>query len=259
MSSVDGRSALAYDAAGSGEAILLLHASAGDRRMWDPQWPGLLDSGRCLVRCDFRGYGQSPVPTETGSDAEDVVDLLDALGVRKAAVVGASFGGGVALEIAARWPERIHALVLLCTVSPFHPPTGELNTFDEQEEALLEAGRLHEAVELNVRTWLGPEADASARDLVRRMQRQSYEVQLAAPEVAPVTAEFELSRVWARTLVVTGQQDMGYFRRAGEELAARLTDATWVDLAWAGHLPNLERPEQILALLVEFLDSDGPE
>src|SRR5215207_6322075 len=98
---------LTHDVAGSGPAVVLLHSSVCDRRMWDPQWRTLLDAGYQVVRCDFRGHGQSPAPTEPFNAADDVRELLDELGIERAAVVGASFGGRVAQEIAARWPARV--------------------------------------------------------------------------------------------------------------------------------------------------------
>jgi 3-oxoadipate enol-lactonase len=52
-----------YDVAGTGPALVLLHSTVCDRRMWDPQWPVLADAGYRVVRCDFRGYGETPVPT----------------------------------------------------------------------------------------------------------------------------------------------------------------------------------------------------
>lgn len=94
-----------------------------------------------------------------------------------------------------------------------------------------------------------------ARDLVRRMQRRSYDLQLAAPEqFDPLPTQSELSQVRARTLVVTGRHDLATFRSIGADLAARLPGARRVDLPWAGHLPSLERPDEILSLLVDFLE-----
>lgn len=247
--------ALEHEMAGTGDAVILLHSSAGDRRMWEPQWQGLLDAGHRVVRCDFRGYGESPAADRPGNDAQDVLELLDELCLERTAVVGASYGGRVGLELAARWPERVGALVLLSAGSPFHPSTEELDAFDDQEESLLEAGDLQGAVELNVRTWLGPEAEPAAHDLVRTMQRRAYEVQLAAAEqFEPREVGYELSSVAARTLVVTGDKDLDYFRGAARDLADRLPAARLVVLPWGGHLPSLERPEETLRLVLDFLD-----
>lgn len=245
---------LVHDVASTGNVVVLLHSSAGDRRMWDPQWPGLIAARHRVVRCDLRGYGQTPAAELPGNDAEDVLELLDELGILKAAVVGASYGGRVALELAARWPARVRQLVLLSAGSPFHPACDELNAFDEQEESLVREGDLLEAAELNVRTWLGPEASESARGLLRTMQLHTYEVQLAAErQVERLEVPYELSSVTAHTLVVTGEHDFRYFRDVGRDLVERLTDARLAILPWGGHLPSLERPEEVLALLVDFL------
>ncbi|MGW2090188.1 alpha/beta fold hydrolase [Streptomyces sp. NPDC001880] len=246
--------ALSYDIAGTGDTVVLLHSSACDRRMWEPQWQDLIDAGYRVVRCDFRGYGETPVPHQPGNDAEDVLELLDELGIEKAAVVGASYGGRVALEVAARWPERVNTLALLSAGSPLHPSTEELDSFDEQEESLVDADDLDGAVELNVSTWLGPDADEETRELVRVMQRHAYDVQLAAEEeFDPLEVEFEPSAIAARTLIVTGKHDMNYFNDVAQDLADRISDARLVHLPWGGHLPSLERPKEISVLLVDFL------
>jgi 3-oxoadipate enol-lactonase len=148
--------------------------------MWEPQWRPLAEAGYRVVRCDFRGFGDTPAPDRRYSDAEDVAELLGALGAGPAVLIGSSYGGGVALETAARWPELVGALALLCSGSPGHTPGAALRSLGEQEDALLAAGDVAGAVELMVRTWLGPEADEPAREQLRRMQQRAFEVQLAA-------------------------------------------------------------------------------
>src|SRR4029450_11827753 len=133
-----------------------------------------------VVRSDMRGFGQTPMPDQPHNNAQDVMDLLDLLSVEQAALVGASGGGRVALEVAARWPQRVTSLVLLCTALAGHEPSDELRAFGERENSLLEAGDIAGATDLNVDTWLGPHADEATREKVRRMQRQAFEVQLAA-------------------------------------------------------------------------------
>src|SRR6185436_20976380 len=83
---------LAHDDAGSGPAVLLVHAGVTDRRMWDPVLPALSHAFR-VIRADLRGYGQTPLPGGEYADADDLDALLDALGVVDAAVVGSSMGG----------------------------------------------------------------------------------------------------------------------------------------------------------------------
>jgi 3-oxoadipate enol-lactonase len=244
---------LAHDESGTGPAVLLLHSTVCDRRMWDPQLPALAAAGYRTVRCDLRGYGESPVPDEPYSDAEDVVELLDVLGIERTALVAASGGGRVGLEVAARWPSRVSALALLCTAMAGHEPSAALRAFGDREDALLDADEVDAATELNVEMWLTPDASEATRELVRAMQRHAFVVQLAAPDVAPIRAETDLSAITASTLLVSGGRDLVDFRQIAARLAAELPGARHVDLPWAGHLPSIERPDEINPILIDFL------
>ena len=244
---------LAHDVAGDGPALVLLHSAVCDRRMWDPQWSALVDAGHRVVRCDLRGFGESPMADRPYNNADDVADLLGSLGIERAALVGSSFGGAVALELAARRPEMITRMVLLCAASPDHVPGEELRAFGRQENALLAAGDLDGAVELNVRTFLGPEAGEEVRERVRRMQRHAFEVQLAAEEDFEVEVEVDLALITAPCLAVSGGHDLQDFRDIAARLAGRLADARHEELPWAGHLPGLERPDAVTGLLRRFL------
>jgi len=250
---------MSYDVAGTGPALVLLHSTVCDRRMWDPQWPVLAEAGYQVVRCDFRGFGATPAPSAPYNDADDVLSLADELDLGPMALVGASSGGEVALEIAARRPRRVTALALVSAGMPGHEPTDELRGFWQREGELIEAGDIAGAVELNVATWLGPEADEATRERVRLMQRHAFEVQLAAPEeYEPVQADVDLHAITAPSLVVSGARDLPDFRLIAARLAALLPGAQAVELPWAGHLPTLERPRESSGLLTAFLRDTVP-
>lgn len=250
---------ISYDEAGTGPAVVLLHSTVCDRRMWDPLWPVLVDAGYRLVRCDFRGFGTTPVPAAPHNDADDVMDLVGELDVGPVALVGASYGGKVALEIAARWPRQVTALALVCAAMPGHEPTDVLRNFWQREEELIDAGDVAGAVELNVATWLGPEADEATRERVRLMQRHAFDVQLAAPEeYEPIEVAFDLRAITAPSLVISGAKDLPDFRLIAATLAALLPGARPVELPWAGHLPTLERPSELSSMLTAYLRDTVP-
>jgi pimeloyl-ACP methyl ester carboxylesterase len=245
---------LTHDILGDGAPVVLLHSSVGDRRMWEPQWGPLLDAGYRVLRPDLRGFGDSPPPTGLYDNARDVMDLLDTHGLDRVSLVGASFGGRMAQEIAARWPARVGTLVLLCAAMEDHPPTLDIQVFSDREDDLLAEGDIDGAVALNVRTFVGPEADEATRDLVATMQRRAFEVQLQIPDnVQPSFVDYKLEAITARTLVVSGGHDLRYFTQIADVLGERIDDAERLHLDWAGHLPSLECPERLNPVLLDFL------
>lgn len=248
---------IAFDVAGDGPDVILLHSTVCDRRMWDPQVPALTAAGFRVVRADFRGYGDTPMPTGPFNNAQDIAGLMDRLGIEHAAMVGSSGGGQAALEMAARWPERITTLVLICSAMAGHEASAELRAFGQREDELLEAGDIAGATALNVDTWVGPAADEATREKVRAMQRHAFEVQLGpvADEVAPIRVETDPATITARTLLISGAHDLIDFHEIAVKLAGRIPGARHVELEWAGHLPSLERPDELNSLLVATLSA----
>src|SRR5918993_1534520 len=100
-----------YDVTGSGPPTMLLHQSIVDSRIWEPFLPYV--NGRLtVIRYDQRGYGRSPLWNEPYSPVRDLVSVLDAAGIEKAALVGTSRGGRIAIQAALEHPARVSALVL---------------------------------------------------------------------------------------------------------------------------------------------------
>lgn len=239
---------------GSGPTVVLLHAGVADLRMWDAQATALASTHQ-VVRCDLRGFGQTPLaPGTSYADAQDVLDLLAELGVDTFALVGASSGGRVALQVASTVPERVNRLVLLGASSDLVERTDAVRAFGAEEDRLLEAGDVAAATELNVQTWLGPEAGAAAKELVREMQARAFEVQLAAgDDVEGRDLDVLPERLTMPVTVVFGSHDLDFFAATAREVARLVPTARLVELDWAGHLPALERPDETTDLLREAL------
>ncbi|MGW1936002.1 alpha/beta fold hydrolase [Streptomyces goshikiensis] len=247
---------ISHDVAGpaNGPAVLLLHSSVCDRRMWEPQWAPLAEAGFRVVRADFRTCGESPAAEAPYSDAGDVLALMDRLGIERAAFVGSSYGGRIALQLAALHPDRVRSLALLCPALPAQRRGPALLAFNAAEDALLEAGDLEGAAELNARQWLGPDADAAAHALVWAMQLGNLRGALAASgEHELPEPSVNLTALTVPVLAVGGAHDIPDFRDVPAELASLVPGALHVELPWAGHLPSLERPAQTTRLLLDFL------
>jgi 3-oxoadipate enol-lactonase len=238
-----------YERAGEGEPVVLLPSSAADAGMWDGQWEAL--AGRFqVIRVDYRGYGRTPYQADGPySDSGDVAGVLAELGIERAAFVGSSYGCRVALQLA----PMATRLVLMNPGSDL-PGTEDVRAFGAEEDRLLETGDVRAAAELNARTWLGLAAGEATRQRVVEMQRHAFTMQLAAdPEPEQVDPGYDLDAVRVPVLVVTGPHDLPYFRQSARYLADRLHDARLVELDWAGHLPALERPQEVTRLLLDYL------
>ncbi|WP_433501203.1 alpha/beta fold hydrolase [Sphaerimonospora sp. CA-214678] len=242
-----------HEHGGAGDPVVLLHSSVADARMWDPQWAALTEVFH-VVRTDFRGHGRTPYRANGPySDAADVAAVLDALDLKDVTLVGSSYGGRVALDLATEYPGLVSRLVLLNAGCGL-PPTPDLTGFGAAEDRLIEAGDIGGAAELNMRTWLGPEADEATRERLAEMQRHAFKTQLAAdPRPEGRRWRIDLSLIGAPAVVVTGAHDLPYFRESARHIAKGMADATLVELDWAGHLPSLERPDEIAALLLRLL------
>jgi 3-oxoadipate enol-lactonase len=239
---------LARDVAGNGPALLLVHAGVADARMWAPLVERLEGRFRTIAP-DLPGFGRTP-PAVAFDPAGDLLALLDELGVERTAVVGASFGGWVAMEVAVAAPERVSALVLLASNAPGHEPSDALRAFDEAETAALEARDVERAVAVNVETWV---RDPAVAPLVAEMMRVVGANQLDDIDEEEEVPEPAPERIAAPVLAVDGGLDLPDFAEIADRLAAAMPDARRATVPDAGHLIALERPDAVAELVTGFL------
>ncbi|HEX7463864.1 MAG TPA: alpha/beta fold hydrolase, partial [Actinomycetota bacterium] len=147
---------LYHEIAGDGPPVALIHPGLWDRRTWDDQFEPFAERHR-VIRYDLRGYGLSSRP-EPGSAYSHVVDLaaiLDAVGIDRAALVGCSMGGRIALDFALTHPDRVLALVLVAAdVSGTEEGLPEEETWFSERwapiESAIAAGDLERAMDLTL-------------------------------------------------------------------------------------------------------------
>ena len=254
---------LNYELTGEGPAVALLHEGVCDLRMWDELAEALAREFRVL-RYDMRGYGDSTLPPGPFSQSGDLLALFDQVGIERAALVGVSYGGRVALDTAFVAPDRVTCLVLAATGLRDHEWSAVVREFGDEEERLVESGDLAAATDLNVRLWVdgpnrGPDpAREATRERVRTMQGRAFEIQEPAYATAPPPGpedpvDVRLGAIGTPTLVVVGDADVPDFLEIADRLAAELPDARKVVLPDTAHTIPLERPEEFRELTVGFL------
>ena len=252
---------IAYDVRGAGEPLLLIQGLAYARWGWEPVLDPLAERF-LVVAFDNRGVGDSDVPAGPYTALEmarDAVAVLDAAGLERAHVVGASLGGMVAQELALLAPERVDRLVLACTIP------GGRRTYpmpDATVSLLTRAPSLPpaEALRLFVENALADETVRTRPEIVERIlaHRLARPQSLAAWQAqasAGVTfdAADRLAQIEAPTLVVTGTEDVVVDPRNSEVLAQLIPDARLERFDGAGHVFFWEQPERFVELVTDFL------
>lgn len=223
--------------------VVLLHSALGDSRLWHRQIAAL-EPAHEVVAPDLPGWGTEPMPTEPFSLVDRVAKHLPA------ALVGNSFGGAVALRTALAQPDQVSRLALIGSGLPAWDWTDELRDYFAREEAAIRAGNLDAATEVNLEFWVAPEH----RDEVRPQQRLALDLQTAHEEPELVWPEMApLASLAMPVLVVVGDQDKGDFIAIAHHLADEIDGAELAVVAGAGHLVGVDRPEELNALLLDFL------
>jgi pimeloyl-ACP methyl ester carboxylesterase len=251
-----------YEDTGQGPVVVLVHGHGADLRLWDLQVPALVEAGYRVIRYDVRGHGRSAIPPSGytwESYALDLHDLLDRIAVPRAHVAGLSMGGGVALQFALDFPERVSSLVLVDSTLPGFDYSPEYAGAIEELVAAVRADGPRAAFE---RLWLThPLFDGVRRfperfDLLRTMAlahaAADYldETRYPPPERQAVD---RLAELRTPTLVLVGELDIPDFQLIAEVLAGNIAGARLQVIADSGHVPPLEQPQAFNRALLGFL------
>ena len=236
--------------AGAGDPILYLHGAGG--LFWDPFLDGLA-AGREVVAPEHPGFGQSQ-GLEAVEDLWDLVlyynELLDELGLSRVTVVGHSFGGMVAAELAATNPERVERLVLIAPLGLW------LDEHPVPDISGIPAKRLPGLILADPTGPLAamlPAPDPTDPDsLLAAVNNITSILQFIWP-LPDKGLHKRLYRVRAPTQLIWGAEDRLVHPAYGPAFAAAISGAQLEVVAGAGHLPQLEQPERVAALVGAFL------
>ncbi|HZJ25873.1 MAG TPA: alpha/beta fold hydrolase [Acidimicrobiia bacterium] len=257
-----------YDVNGDGRPVILLHGFPDSGRLWRHQVPALVDAGFRVIVPDQRGYGASDHPTDVDAYsilylAGDIAAVLDDCGVERAHVVGHDWGAAVAWALAAAFPDRVDHLAALSVGHPSGFMSAGLAQREKSWYMLLfqfpgVAERwLSNDGWANLREWMThPDVDAVIADL-EATDSLTTGLNWYRANVAPeswVAPPFELPPVAAPTMGVWSSAD-------AHLLEAQMTaSSAYVSGAWryeridgAGHHLQLEEPDRVNELLVDFL------
>jgi pimeloyl-ACP methyl ester carboxylesterase len=245
-----------FESEGEGSSVVLVNPGALDCRIWDPQWRALAREHRTL-RYDPRGWGRSDGAKGPFSHLDDLRALMDFADIPRAHLVGSSFGGSLALDFMAAFPERVASAVLVGAGGPqngFPPPEGLSQTFGPIARAMKEsfARGIDVWLEVDSRMPQEPELRALVRD--NALDNESYwkiPPTWSQPLMPPVSGR--LGEMRAPVLLVVGERDHAYTHGIAETLEKGIPRARRVVIADAGHLAHVDRSEEFNELLMGFV------
>lgn len=238
-----------------GPVVVLSNSLGSTHRMWDAQVEALEEHFR-VVRYDTRGHGGSPVPAGPYSMddlADDVIALLDELGVDRAHVVGLSLGGMTAMRLAARDPDRIDRVAVLCTAAYLPPAQGWLD-----RAAAVRAGGSEAVAPAVVQRWYTepflaahPDVHAASVEMIADTPAEGYAGCCEA--IATMDLRELLPSVKAPVLAIAGADDPATPPAMLEEIATSVPDGTLLVVPSSAHLANAEQPATVTRALIEHL------
>jgi pimeloyl-ACP methyl ester carboxylesterase len=234
-------------------ALLFLHGAGFDHTAWALHDRWFAHHGFAVLAPDLPGHGRSPGPLlpSIGEMADWAIALLDAAGVDGAHLVGHSMGSLIALEAAARHPERVTALSLIGTAATMTVGPDLLKAAETNDQAavdMVSIWGLGFNAELGGSLAPGLWMHGAAQSVLRRCQPgvlfndlsacNSYQNALAAA-----------AKISVPTTLILGERDMMTPARAGKTLAAAIAHSRTTVLPGAGHMMMTERPDELLAAL----------
>jgi pimeloyl-ACP methyl ester carboxylesterase len=235
-----------------------VHGFSLDTRMWDDQFEHLAQDYH-VIRYDLRGFGQSSLPTqESYSHGEDLHALLVHLGVEAAYLVGQSMGGECVVDFALTYPDTVRALILIdCGLSGF-PWSQSLSALMDAIWKQATEGGTQAAKD----TWLAHPffAQALCQPMVAARLKQSmadysgwHFVSSDPRQGIEPPAIQRLNQIKVPMLIIVGENDVLDFLAMSDFLAQHVPNARKVLVAGAGHMVNMEAPDQINEAILHFL------
>jgi 3-oxoadipate enol-lactonase len=255
-----------YDTKGEGYPLLMLQGFGASSETWDTLVPRVADLSKyyTTITPDNRGTGRSSLGEgkfTVRTMADDSVALLDELGIKKAHVLGTSFGGMISQEIAINYPERVKGLVLLYT-----GPGGSTFDYHGQRSAIEKMGWLSSPPpEMTLEAVMDEVLGICYYGKWLELNKSKI---LASPSKYPTptitfTRQYEallgfdttsrLSRIKSSTLVVHGENDLAIFPEAARFMASRIWGSELRMLKEAGHCLSEERWGDVREMVLEFL------
>ncbi|MBK7684251.1 MAG: alpha/beta fold hydrolase [Bacteroidetes bacterium] len=249
-----------YDDCGKGEIpIIFIHGFPFDKLMWQPQLD-LFGKNYRVIAYDIRGFGKSTIGSAQGSInlfADDLVKFMDGLEIKKAIVCGLSMGGYILLNAIIRYPQRFDAIIL----SDTQCIADSFGAKEKRKKAISQivAGKINDFALGFIANIFSDETKKTKGDVVEKIKRTILSTRAeAVTATLSVLAERQdlcssISQIEVPTLIICGEQDIVTPVEQAEFLHDTIPNSQLKIIENAGHMSNLEKPDEFNMHIVEFL------
>ncbi len=245
----------AFDRAGEGFPVVMVHPGLWDRRIWEGQFEAF-SKHHDVVRYDLRGYGGSDMPAAPYSDVRDLRGVLAELAIERCAIVGCSMGGQIAINFALEHPDLAEALVLVSPgVSGYEWRDVRLDATSADVQAAASVGDLEGAMEAELAMWAPLEPGSETSRWIRQVAMENariFEIPDSLPEALPPVVR-RLGELQAATLVIVGDRDVDEIHAIADLLLERVPGALRREIHDADHLVMVRQPEVFNRVVLDFL------
>ncbi len=241
-----------YETHGEGPALIFAHGAEGNALSWFQQVPAFMARYRTVLY-DHRGFGRStcaPADLQPSKFGGDLLAVMDALAIDRAAIVAQSMAGWGAMQAARAAPQRLSAVVLVATSGGLAPPAGSENAPEKETQPL--AGRL---AQLALAPGYPSRAPAMAW-LFDQISSHNGHIELLASRLpGNLVDPLELAGFAIPTLVIACGHDTFFPPSLLERVSATIPGAQFTTIAEAGHAPYWETPAAFNEMVQGFLDA----
>ena len=242
-------------------AVVLLHGLGANGESWQLQIPPLIDDGYRVIVPDMRGFGRSTCPGGNNNPqimAQDIINLLEQIGVETYHLIGISLGGTVALQVTLSRPAMIKSLVLTNTFAKLRPRKLSLWIFYGIRLLLVHLiGIETQAGFVAKRLFPNPDQEVlreTFKEQVSQSNPKGYRATMRS--LAQFDVSDKVGALHVPTLVVTGERDTVVPPESQVELADLIPGSQQIFIQNAGHAVTIEKPKEYNQVLLDFLNTN---
>jgi len=240
---------------GTGEPLIFLHSSLLTSEMWDNQIEYFSEK-HLVIAYDFCGHGKSELPKGAYSEYDDLKAIIDKKNLTKVTIIGCSYGGSVALDFVLKYPENVSKLILISPAVngykyPLRLTFESIRNFRNVQKIGIE-----KSVELFLKNKYWDYFIPENRETFKKLfiaNRKFYHGNYSKKYILKPNAIKRLSEINKDVLLIIGDNDSVFNKNVSIKLKENINNMKYCEIKECGHLPSIEKNEDVNRIIEEIL------